>query len=321
MRNVNFVIAALSVIFIQSCLKDEIPDKVQTEEIKIENRTANYASGVDSALFLVFDREGVIEYSGIMPWTGGLVRLRTGSKSLFAFSGVDFRNTAVMTLDELRGLRHRLSDDRASGGGMFCEAGLTVSEEQHPYVSFQMKRYLARIRLTRITNRLKYPLDDVSMRFLGVCLVNVPETVYVDGRNDADCDYHIRRGITGESSVFSGNAVFQSIDCPGLTVFDCRAEDMTVAPGASLDIPSHFLYSFPSSGDETLKIVVAAEIGGSVYYYPVDIGFIGMNESWEMTLDISRLGSSDPAVAVFDAQAATFSTDSFNDGPNLDIVF
>lgn len=321
MKIVSFVVLALSVLFLQSCLEEDIPDKIPMTAVEIENRTANYASAADSAFFLAFDNEGVLEYSGNMPWTGGCMKLRNGYKRLFAFSGVDFRNKAVTTLDELRKLRYRLSDDSSSGEGMFCEEGIMVSEELHPFVSFQMERYLARICLTKITNKLKYPLDDVSMRFLGVCLVNVPETVYVDGRNDAGCDYHIRRGVTGNALVFSGNAVFQGIDCPGLTVFDCRAEDMTVAPGASLDIPAHFLYSFPSSGDETLKIVVAAEIGGSVYYYPVDIGFVGMNESWEMTLDISRLGSSDPAVAVFDAQAATFSTDSFNDGPNLDIVF
>lgn len=321
MKKVNVVIAALSASCLLSCLKEEVPEIMPMTEIRIENRTANFASEVDSALFLVFDREGVMEYSGIMPWPGVSMRLRTGDKCLFAFSGIDFRKTRVTILEELRGIRHKLSDDRPSGGGMFCEVRMTVSEGQHPSVSFQMKRYLARIRLTKITNSLKYPLDDVPIHFLGVCLVNVPETVFIDGSKDADCGYHLRRGIVGNAFVFSGDTAFQSVDCPWFTVFDCRAEDMSAAPGESLDVPAHFLYSFPSSGDETLKIVVAAEIGGSIYYYPVDVGFVGRNESWEMTLEISRLGSSDPAEAVFDAQAASFSTESFNSGPDLDIYF
>lgn len=321
MRITNFVILAGFVLFSHSCLKQELPERFPISEITIKSRVSTNYEHPDSVTFMAFNHNGVLEYSGFMSQDGENVTLRTGDKRIFAFSSGVMEKVSVTALGDLRSLKHRFRDETLSKFGMFAEAGITVSEKQHPNISLEMKRYVGRIRLTGLANRLEPPLDDVAIRFLGVCLVNVPGTIFVDGKSDADCEYHIRRGMSGGKYVFARDTGFQISDCPELVIFDCRADNMMIEPRAFLDIPDHFLYSFPSSGAETLKIVVAVEIDGDVYYYPVDIGFIGMNESWEMNLDICRLGSSDPAVAVFDAQAASFSVDSFNDGPDLEIIF
>jgi hypothetical protein len=170
-------------------------------------------------------------------------------------------------------------------------------------VTIAVKRLVARVALQKITNSL--PDSYGSLTVNNVMLINVA------GNQNLECTASIstwynkmgrKDGATAATQIIDGST--NAASCPTLTF---SAPGASVANGAA-HAPStpHLFYCFPNSTstDKTgfestftarkTRLVVAATINSTKYYYPVVINTPERNKAYTVELTITGLGSTDP---------------------------
>lgn len=225
-----------------------------------------------------------------------------------------------------------LSDNSTTATTGFVLVGdaLASLEGQKKEVTITVSRLAARVSLGLVKNSLPAGFDSLVVK--NVFLANVMGTYNYGGSLAPATMYFINKD--GRADEQSRNATH----IIGTGSYEASAKELTfkavnskVLNGASYSTPVH-LYSYPNNAttqpagyQETFALVktvlvVAADVAGSIYYYPVVLPELKRNNAYTVELTITGLGNNDPTLPVTKgALEATVSIKEWdnNNGNNL----
>lgn len=266
-----------------------------------------YEKSVRSVQILVFDQDGVVDgyVSVASQLTGIEVTCTCGSRSVWAVvNGPDL--SSVSSESQLRDFQVPLDCNGASvskGMVMTGRADAAVGLSSPASVTVEVSRLVSRVALVKVVNAL--PSGYGAMTVRSVMLTNVV------GMQDIAADAPASGWLNQAGRVADAASASDIIDgssrkasCEDLTY---RAVGESVAVGASY-VPSSPvpLYAYPNATVTDMfgwvspftarktRIVVTAEIMGTVCYYVVTLDSLERNKAYDLALTVSRLGSDDP---------------------------
>ena len=241
-------------------------------------------SVVHNIQFFAFNSDETIDtYVKVTSGMSGSMRVKAGQKKFWAVVNAD-DITNVQTLDELKAIKTQLADN-ADGFIMVGNSNVGTTP-----IPIEVKRLASRVVLKKVTAAFTSPaeaaLDCVLKR---VYLINVAG------------DFNL--GATDDPTVWYSKMAYES---------PTGLDDLlntTLSPSHDLkssayEVPSyHYCYQNHKQPDTQAttwsprftRIVAEVELGGTTYYYPVNIQYIDCGKSYEIeNLTITRKGSTNP---------------------------
>lgn len=265
-----------------------------------------YEVSVNDVQVLVFDSTGALNaYVDADTKTSGIsISTTTGSKTIYAIvNGPNLSGTTK--LSELQAKAIDLGDNSTTASTGFVMAGSTTCNvgAYLQNASVSVRRFVSRVALQKVNNAL--PASYGAMTINNVTLINVVGNQNLAGTASISTWYNKmgrKDGATATGQIIDGSTYVASH--PTLTF---KSIGSSVANGAAHTPATPYLfYSFPNStsADATgwsssfsarkTRLVVAATIGGTKYYYPVVIDTPARNTAYTVELTITGLGSTDP---------------------------
>ena len=322
MKKTLFIMAAIAAI-VCSCVPDKDCIPCQEEEkgtlsvsldFEDEGQTKatsyvtaqTYETKVNDVQVLVFDSTGALNaYVDADTKTSGIsISTTAGSKTVWAVvNGPDL--SSITTLSALQSTAVDLGANSTSEATGFVMAGSTTCTvgSSATTASISVKRLVARVALQKISNSL--PASYGALTVNNVTLINVAGNQNLAGTASVSTWYNKmgrKDGATATGQIIDGSTYMASH--PTLTF---KSVGTSVANGASLTPTTPYLFytyqnltandangwSSTFSARKT-RLVVAATIGGTKYYYPVVIDTPARNTAYTVELTITGLGSTDP---------------------------
>ena len=265
-----------------------------------------YETKVNDVQVLVFDSTGALNaYVDADTKTSGIsISTTAGSKTVWAVvNGPNL--SSITTLSALQSTAVDLGANSTTETTGFVMAGSTTCTvgSSASTASVAVKRLVARVALQKINNSL--PASYGALTVNNVTLINVAGNQNLAGTASISTWYNKmgrKDGATATGQIIDGSTYVASH--PTLTF---KSVGTSVANGASLTPTTPYLfYCYPNSTttDATgwsssftarkTRLVVAATIGGTKYYYPVVIDTPARNTAYTVELTITGLGSTDP---------------------------
>ena len=164
-------------------------------------------------------------------------------------------------------------------------------------VSISVKRFAAKVQIDKITPAFTAPAHKAQeFKLTGIYLVNV----------NGSCPYTLT-STAGSTDYWYNKMKYVSGDCNAL-ISDKLSSPVTLQASADAVTPyvtPHYLYCYPNpvttdSSSSTwsnryTRLVVEATLGGTTYYYPVNIPTPTANTLYQITnMKITGLGSDSP---------------------------
>lgn len=265
----------------------------------------DYEKAVNNVQILVFDASGKINFYKDAGTTTSGIKISTtaGEKTVWAVvNGPDL--SSIATLSALQSEAVDLSDNSLTKTEGFVMAGsvsCTLSASG-ANAAVTVSRLVSRIALQKVTNAL--PEGYGALKIDNVTLINVPGNQNLAG-NAAIATWYNKMGRKdggAQADVIDGST--NKASCPGLTY---AAPAASVNSGAShTPTTPHLFYCYPNATStdasgwaasftaRKTRLVVAATISGTKYYYPVTINTPERNKAYTVELTITGLGSTDP---------------------------
>ncbi len=265
-----------------------------------------YETKVNDVQVLVFDSTGALNaYVDADTKTSGIsISTTAGSKTVWAVvNGPNL--SSITTLSALQSTAVDLGVNSTTETTGFVMAGSTTCTvgSSAATASVAVKRLVARVALQKINNSL--PESYGALTVNNVTLINVAGNQNLAGTASVSTWYNKmgrKDGATATGQIIDGSTYVASH--PTLTF---KSVGSAVANGGSLTPTTPYLfYCYPNSTttDATgwsssftarkTRLVVAATIGGTKYYYPVVIDTPARNTAYTVELTITGLGSTDP---------------------------
>ena len=265
-----------------------------------------YETKVNDVQVLVFDSTGALNaYVDADTKTSGIsISTTAGSKTVWAVvNGPNL--SSITSLSALQSTAVDLGANNTTETTGFVMAGSTTCTvgSSAATASVAVKRLVARVALQKINNSL--PGSYGALTVNNVTLINVAGNQNLAGTASVSTWYNKmgrKDGATATGQIIDGSTYVASH--PTLTF---KSVGSSVANGASLTPTTPYLfYCYPNSTttDATgwsssftarkTRLVVAATIGGTKYYYPVVIDTPARNTAYTVELTITGLGSTDP---------------------------
>jgi len=282
--------------------------------------TAAFPEGVD-VKYYVFDREGgKLENTTVSSNLSGVkLEIRTGVKEVWAIAGLDFsRLDSCTDIDEFKSQIILLEDNGLDGP--FPSSGTSTVfaySKEMAEVKLELSYFAVRINVKEIRNALSGPLSGSPIQVRGFFLTNVPASCKVDGSEPEDPGYCNIDGRSSQGNIISGK---EDADLPDLTYLSI---DKPCAYGSKL-LPDAALLLLPNEGGGCITRAVAdVLIGDKRFFYPVDLNGLKRNHSYNLEIEITRPGSSDPESDVFgQAVGVSLEVQNFIDAPDeITVVF
>ena len=271
-------------------------------------------SEIQSVQFFAFnyDDETLDTYVKVTNTDEGVMRVKSGQKKYWAVVNAPDL-TEILTLDDLKNTRTLLSDN-TDGFVMVGQYNTNGTD-----VPISVSRIATRVILKKVTAAFSNPAEAAMDCILKrIYLINVV--------GDAT--------LYGDSTPTIWYAKRQYEEVSGLT----EHLNTVLSPGHNLkngayEIPSiHYCYPNLQQPDTQAttwsprftRIVAEVELGGTTYYYPINLQYITSNKSYEIeNLTITRKGSTDPDVPItindgtFDISAANWTVVPVTNGVNI----
>jgi len=284
-----------------------------TKAVSAYTTAQTYETQVNKVQILVFNSDGSIAfYKNNGTSLSGSISTTAGAKTVWAvINGPDL--SSIGTLSALQSKAVDLSANSVTASTGFVMAGsgsCTVSTTGTATCPITVSRLVSRVALTQVTNSL--PASYGALKVERVFLANVVGNQNLAGSASASTWYN-QQGRMDESTRNTAHIIDGSTytaSCPTLTY---KAASLNVANGSTQSISAPYLfYSYPNSATaapsgftatfsaQRSVLVVAATVGGSLYYYPVilDSAVLARNTTYTVGLTITGTGSSDPDKAV-----------------------
>lgn len=281
-------------------------DDPLTRAVTAYTTAQTYEKQVNSVQILVFDTSGALNaYKDMSTTTSGItISTTSGEKTVWAVvNGPDL--SAITKLSTLQSTAVDLSANSTTASTGFVMAGYSscIVGATTVTTTISVKRLVARVALQRITNAL--PASYGSMTVNNVTLINVVGNQNLAGSASLSTWYNKmgrKDGATSSSQIIDGSSYLAS--CPTLTF---KSVGTSVANGGELAPSTPYLfYTYPNSttsdtqgwstsfSARKTRLVVAATVGGTKYYYPVVIDTPARNYAYTVELTITGPGSIDP---------------------------
>lgn len=281
-------------------------DEPSTRAVTAYTTAQDYEKAVNSVQILVFDANGDINfYKDAGTSVSGIsISTTTGAKTVWAVvNGPDL--SEIDDMDALKATAVDLGDNsvtKSEGFVMAGSASCTVTASGAT-ANVNVSRLVSRVALQRVTNSL--PSGYGAMTIDNVTLINVVGNQNLNGAAEIATWYNKagrKDGATAATQIIDGSA--NAASCPTLTF---AAPAVSVANGAD-HIPSapYLTYCYPNGTTADVngwsstftarktRLIVAATIAGTRYYYPVTIDTPERNKAYTVELTITGLGSDDP---------------------------
>ena len=280
-------------------------DDPETRAVTAYTTAQDYEKAVNSVQILVFDASGKINMYKDAGTTVSDIQLSTtaGQKTVWAVvNGPDL--STVATLSALQAKAVDLADNSLTKTEGFVMAGSTscTVSATGGTAAVTVSRLVSRVALQKVTNSL--PSGYGALKIDNVTLINVVGNQNLAGNASIATWYNKmgRKDGGAQADIIDGST--NKASCPSLTFV---APAATVNNGAAhTPATPHLFYCYPNatSADANgwvssftarkTRLVVAATISGTKYYYPVTINTPERNKAYTVELTITGLGSTDP---------------------------
>lgn len=325
-------VAALTV----SCKKIAVvPGEGQAEE---ESATLTLSlSGVDTDIST--RASGTAEYNGdktasslqflIFDSAGNYVKKATAAGTVKLSKGMSYTVIAVVNGPEVSDLT--LAQTRATVASlannpfvMHGQASANLSSAASADVTVPVSSLASRVHLSSVKNNLPTAFGAITLKRVYLC--NVKGQIQLDGT--AVNTWYNQYGRKVLATPITANSTTGAVDADNTgSAYTFKSYESTpataIAAGATFSANAYY-YCFPNSlktaipanlastttwTDQATWLSVCGEVNGSVYYWTVNLGAaldngLERNYSYDVSLTLNNLGSSDPGTQVTEASAS-----------------
>ena len=305
----NFALAALAAAALISCEKtnDEmslsdsgsVELEVKIPDVHTKSEGTENEDKVNNIQVFVFDHNRMLEAYASGDGNGGsiVISCSTGQKEVIALVNA-MPLTDVKSVTDLETRKTTLADN--SFNSFVMEGRTTATLKASSVVEVDVSRIAARIAVTEVA--VDFELEqhnEQTFQIKSMYLINVAGE---------------RTFLTLSAPDRWYNKMKKESDAPSITCV--TMEDAYATVMAPYKDPQYlYCYPNPTTSDVSggawsarfTRLVVEAELGGKLYYYPVTLkDGIKSNTSYEIQMKITRPGSSSPDKPV-DSMTAGFS--------------
>ena len=301
MKNV-FIIVAASALAAVGCAKENVcqePVGSKTVSVDISVPVAMMTkvtdlsdeAKVNTLQIFLFRENGVLEGYKSVTAANASFDCSTGTKDIAAVVNAP----EIKDVKTFQALKEKISDLKDNSVGAFVMYGTKRQQisEAATSVSIDVSRLVSRVSITQITNSFELEQYRQSkFELKRIYLVNVAGNKEYGGTAEATSWYN--KGKLDEQGealhlISTGNIENSELNY------------------SSVYKTAHYFYCYPNSATEEnaqsmrqspTRLVVELAIDGAVYYYPVTIPDIDSNHSYNVKLNIKRLGSLAPDIPV-----------------------
>lgn len=308
---------AIASAALSACNKTPMPQVDSRLEVNLDDGPSTKAtaptageSTISNLHILVFDAAGDLDIyykcsSADISAKKATITVKTGAKHVWAVANIaDSKVSAVTTVSALKAVTTDLSDNTTGALVMVGNADCTVAASGAS-AAVTLKRLVARVSLNKVTCSI--PSAYGSLTVNRVFLANVVGNMNLGG-DAAAATWYNKEGVKDENPLVSSHIIdggTYAASCPSLTYANVGD---AISAGSSKTWSNKLLYCYrntsttaPTAFSTTFSaqrtvLVVAATIGGKLYYYPVvlDNSTIAANTEYGVSLTISGLGSDHP---------------------------
>ena len=288
---------------------EQVPEGTQmaTLEVNVSDGVATRATSVkDSQIgtaagdiqVLVFNSAGNLVGFGENAASSSNISISvpTGSVKCYAVVNSSEDLSSVSKESTLTSKVSYLKNNSVTKMEMIGSASKTIAAGANS-VSIPVKRFAAKVQIDKITPAFTAPAHKAQeFKLTGIYLVNV----------NGSCPYTLT-STAGSTDYWYNKMKYVSGDCNAL-ISDKFSSPVTLQASADAVTPyvtPHYLYCYPNpvttdSSSSTwsnryTRLVVEATLGGTTYYYPVNIPTPTANTLYQITnMKITGLGSDSP---------------------------
>ena len=264
---------------------------------------ANIGSAAGDIQVLVFNNEGDLLAYGVNAASSSTISISipTGTVECHAVvnSSDDLSNISTKT-NFLKRLSH-LKNNTTSKMEMLGSVSKTVAAGANS-VSIAVKRFASKVQIDKITPAFAAPAHrTMEFKLAGIYLINVngtcPYTMIPTGASESTSWYNKRKYVSG--------------DCNHLITdkFSTHVIMQTSAGEVTPYSTPHYLYCYPNPvttdvstttwSERISRLVVETTLGGTTYYYSVNIPTPQCNTVYQITnMKITGLGTDTPDAVV-----------------------
>ena len=264
---------------------------------------ANIGSAAGDIQVLVFNNEGDLLAYGVNAASSSTISISipTGTVECHAVvnSSDDLSNISTKT-NFLKRLSH-LKNNTTSRMEMLGNVSKTVAAGTNS-VSIAVKRFASKVQIDKITPAFAAPAHRaMEFKLVGIYLINVngtcPYTMIPTGASESTSWYNKRKYVSG--------------DCNHLITdkFSTHVIMQTSAGEVTPYCTPHYLYCYPNPittdvstttwSERISRLVVETTLGGTTYYYSVNIPTPQCNTVYQITnMKITGLGTDTPDAVV-----------------------
>lgn len=267
-----------------------------------EKNNPGVPDAVNSLQVFLFDENGKLEDSDMQEASSIVLSCKSGSKKVVALVNAP-ELSGITSYDQLTATASLLSDN--SIDSMVMEGEKEVDITTTTSITVPVSRLAAKVVLRQVINSFQL-LTHQSMTFsvTGVYLINIAgEKTYL-----TDCSpslWHNKRMLDLDEDP-----------APDFT-YEQLSSPVTIPYSGTWTADKYF-YCYPNhtstdSSDESwsaryTRLVIEATLDGETMYYPISLSEVDQNTAYEISLKITRPGSTSPDIPV-SGLAAEFDVD------------
>ena len=305
-------------------------------QAEVETATLTISlSGVDTDIST--RASGTAEYNGdktasslqflIFDSAGNYVKKTTATGTVKLSKGMYYTIVAVVNGPEVADLT--LTQTRATVASladnpfvMHGQALANLSSASSANITVPVSSLASRVHLNSVKNNLPTAFGAISLKRIYLC--NVKGQIQLDGTAVDTWYNQYGRKVLG--TPISANSTTGAVDAENTgsayTFKSYESSSTTIGAGATLSANAYY-YAFPNTlktaipsnlatttswTDQATWLTVCGEVNGNVYYWTVNLGAaldngLERNYSYDVSLTLNNLGSSDPGTPVTEATA------------------
>lgn len=258
-----------------------------------KSTSAEGESDISSMQVFIFREDGSLDaFSSVENSSSLEIGTTTGQRTIAVVANAP-EISGVRNLESLSAMISRLQDNSP---GSYVMSGMTERQiVASDRIIVQVSRLVARISVSSITNDFREPVyqtEDTDFRIVRMYVANAAgDAVYFpEAENEYPVSVWYNRTDTGTKDELEG-------------LIGSGEMDERLFYGNVYDDPHYFYcYSNPcgladedhGSGRFCTRLVIETQLDGVPYYYSIPVENVSANRSYNMTVRITRQGSSEP---------------------------
>ena len=231
---------------------------------------------VNSLQVIVFNKHGVYESSAYGRGTALSLTCTAGQKHMVALVNGNMEE-GLANYDELAARSVYLKDTGLGDLVMLGDSTLTVVANKQ--INLDVKHLSSKIVLESVTlNFSNQQHRNLPFAIKSVFLTNVAGDRKYVAESEPSTWYHLDNYDKQNTLPF---------------LYDSLSGGQALAHGETYDT-DHYFYCYPNQTSTKTRLVIEAEIGGQIYYYPIILNKVLPNNQYSYNVVLTRLGADSP---------------------------